>query len=1025
MKHAVIYDNCGNKWDTALPLGNSIFGCMVFYEDQILHMPMNHYEVYHNRGSYTIPQEHARTVLANRSHTERDWHQEYIDAADRKAAKEGEVFEYYRPGYERTDTEEKCHPYSGNWSAAHPATGELKFHFANSLQDVNNKLTLYTEDAKTELLLKGDDDQLSMETIIAREDCILSKFCQSKPGLLESIRIDFSLSQAITLPEIVYTQLDDSTFGYTATRQFDDDYAKVFVFSGIIRLIGAKGTLVEEENGARILLKDAQKEVTVMTGIFTDWRYEKTLEDGFKKMQEFESNLPKLYADHKEYWKEFFGRSSISIPDPFLEHIYYVNQYALDCSSGKDGIMKHQACGLNGLWGIRNPYIWFSTWYWDVNIQAAFAGVFSSNRLDLGKVFSDGLLCYRESAEWHAQDWHHMTGISADYPYLNYYSTWPWCAMYLWFQYEYSQDVEYLRNDAYPLFLKICEFLVQLYQYDEEKGYYSVYPDISPEQGPLTHDTAITTATVKYLFRFTLKAAEILGDNNPMLAECKKIMENMCPYTICEDTTYGKRFKDSPDAPANLWIRHPSMMMPLFPIGEYDMDSDEEIKAICENSVHYLEDRCEIGIFGGSWLAACAARLGKGQTALRLLYERGIDHVLRSSGLSAEETDHFMNFCLLCGGPRFYPDMMEFTGQMLAVVNEMLLQSHNDLIRVFAALPDGDPEMYRMHIHGYAHYEYPFRFANYDAWKTVRFDKLLAKGAFEVSASLKEGTLEWILIHSKKGGKVRITSPFLKDNFAVTCNGKGIPVGISDGILSFDTVEGESYLIAVTPDAYTPKEENEAYNTGLLSRKSYTKRQLFIGENIDTEYHKAMDSFLRSWYLANVRMDNHTLRKFDFGTDKEKPYLDHYSPQSYCACEMLMLSCPFFPIGEDNLEFDPFIGYGFGNTKGITAVDRGEPDLMRRDFVQGTEETEFIIDAPRGQYEILVVSEDAEEDHVTIFELENGARYGGEVVKAGRTQCELIPFVQKKDTPIRLKISTKPGYQWKLNLLMLNVIKGY
>ncbi len=141
------------------------------------------------------------------------------------------------------------------------------------------------------------------------------------------------------------------------------------------------------------------------------------------------------------------------------------------------------------------------------------------------------------------------------------------------------------------------------------------------------------------------------------------------------------------------------------------------------------------------------------------------------------------------------------------------------------------------------------------------------------------------------------------------------------------------------------------------------------------------------------------------------------------ACELG--SCPFFPIGEDNLEFNSFVGYGFGNTNGITFVDRGEPDLMRRDFVQGTEETEFIIDAPRGQYEILVVSEDVEEDHVTIFELENGARYGGDVVKAGRYQCELIPFVQKKDTPIRLKISTKPGYQWKMNLLMLNVIKGY
>ncbi len=1024
MKHAVIYDNCGNKWDTALPLGNSVFGCMVFYEDHILHMPMNHYEVYHYRRSNSIPQDSAYKLYQT-PHTTRDWHQERIDEADRKASQNGEPYVYYRPGYERTDVDEKTHAKGAAASYAHPATGELKFHFADALKDVQNKITLYTEDAKTELLLKGETDSLSMETIIAREDCILSRFEQSRSGLLESIRIDFSPYPKETSPSVVYTQIDDATFGYTATRQFTDEDAKTFVFSGIIRLVGARGTLAEEVNGTRIVITESEKDVTVMTGIFTDWKYENPLDDGVKKMDEFQSNLPMLYADHSAYWKEFFARSSVSLPDPFLEHVYYVNQYALDCSSGKDGIMKHQACGLNGLWGIRNPYIWYSTWYWDVNIQAAFAGVFSSNRLDLGKVFSDGLKCYVDSAKWFAEEYHRMTGISADYPYHFYYSTWPWCAMYLWFQYEYSQDVDYLREDAYPIFLKICEFLVQLYRYDEEKGYCTIYPDISPEQGPLTHDTTITTASVKYLFQFTLKSAEILGDTNPLLAECKKILGKMCPYATCEDTTYGKRFKDSHDAPANMWIRHPSMMMPLFPIGEYDMDSDEEIRTILENSVHYLEDRCEMGIFGGSWLAACAARLGKGQTALRLLYERGIDHVLRSSGLSAEETDRFMNFCLLNGGPRFYPDMMEFTGQMLAVVNEMLLQSHNDIIRIFSALPDGDPEIYRMHIHGYSNHEYPFRFRKYDAWKTVRFDKLLAKGAFEVSASLKDGTLEWILVHSKKGGKVRISCPFLKDGYFVTCNGKGVPVGFSDGIMSFDTVEGEFYLIAISPDAYQPKDENEAYNTDILSRKTYTKRNLFIGENTDTEYYKAMDYFLRSWYLANIRMENHTLHKFDFCVNKEKPYLDYYSPQSYGACEMLMVSNPFQVIGSDNLTFDSFRGYGFCKTEGITFIDRGKPDLLRQDFIQGTEETEFIIDAPRGQYEFLVVSGDLEEENITILEMENGARYGGEVVKKGRYQCELIPFVQKKDTPIRLKISTKPGYQWKMNLLMLNVTKGY
>jgi hypothetical protein len=117
-----------------------------------------------------------------------------------------------------------------------------------------------------------------------------------------------------------------------------------------------------------------------------------------------------------------------------------------------------------------------------------------------------------------------------------------------------------------------------------------------------------------------------------------------------------------------------------------------------------------------------------------MIYERGIDHMLRSNGLTAEETDHFINYCLMPRQMLYYPCMMEFTGEMLAAVNEMLLQSHNGIIRVFPAIPDGDLEMERMLKKGFPYAEYIDRYNKYDAWENARFDRLLAKGAFEVSA---------------------------------------------------------------------------------------------------------------------------------------------------------------------------------------------------------------------------------------------------------------------------------------------------
>ena len=714
----------------------------------------------------------------------------------------------------------------------------------------------------------------------------------------------------------------------------------------------------------------------------------------------------------------------MSIPDKFLEHVYYVNQYALDCCSGANGVMYHHACGLNGLWDIKHPNLWGSMWYWDVNIQAAFAGVFSSNRLELAKVFSDGLLSYVELAKLQARDVHRASGIAGDYPYRFYYSCWPWCAQYLWFLYEYSLDKEYLKNDAFPVFLGLSEFFCDIFKYDEERGYYSVYPDISPEQGPLGHDTTITVASVKYLFKFTLEAAEILGIDLPILSRCREIMENMAPYKLSKDGLYGVHLCDSHDAPDHMWIRHPSMLMPVFPIGEWGLDSSEEIKKIVSNTVNFLEDRAEIGIFPGSWIAASAARIGRGQTAYRLLYERGIDHMLRSNGLTAEETDHFMNHCLICRQPLYYPCMMEFTGEMLAAVNEMLIQSHSGIIRVFPALPDGDPEYYRSHIHGYAIPDYTHRYATYDGWNDVRIDKLLAKGAFEVTAQMKDGNVEFIHINSKCGGEVRVTSPHICGELNVYCDGKEVEFSVENNIYSFMTEAGREYKIAKTSDVSVENCECDEYNNEVLMHRTYTKRKIFLGENKETVYQKAVDNATRDWYLGNMRQANHPVYKFDFTNDDKKDYGKCFEAQTYDD-QPLMGTMSFVPMLDEKLSFTVLQGYGFENADNIRIVERSTADLLRCDFVEGTNDAEFIIEAPRGQYELFVVSGDNDEESVTHLEAVNGRKCKGKVIKKGEYQCKLIPLVNEEDEPIRLEISTDKGYKWKINYIILNSIKGY
>ena len=989
--HQILFKNCENSWKNALPLGNGVFGAMAFYKDNALSLPMNHYEVYYTISDAVLPKDILKTMPL--SDNPGASHRAFYKKAEHNVPGEDGLFFYYRS--DKTTWKPGDISF---FTSSYPATGELKFELDDSLKGKDSRLRLDVEKAKVSLSVA----EIKINTIVAREDLLLNEVS----GNVKAISIEYPDSRDRDFPQYTLKAINEKTFAYTVKIALNENDS--LRFAGIIRLVGASGRL--DEN--RIIIEKADKTFTVMTGIFTSWKYSEPLNDGLKLMEDYAGSLPEIYERHEKYWNEFFSRSGISIPDKFLERVYYINQYALDCSSGKDGVMKHHACGLNGLWDIRHPNLWGSMWYWDVNIQAAFAGVFSSNRLDLGKVFSDGLLTYVEVAERFAKNEHNMNGVALDYPYNIYYSTWPWCAQYLWAQYEYSQDKEYLKNEAYPLFLKLCEFATELFKWDEKRGEYVVYPDISPEQGPLAHNTVITVASVKYMLKFTLKAAEILGDESELLEKVRKLLCGLPAYpTVTDD--WGTRFKDSEDAPANLWIRHPSMLMPIFPTGEINMDSPKELRDIAINSVRFLEENCEIGVFQVSWLAAVSARMGDGQRALRLLYEMGMDHLLRSNGLAAEENERFMNYCLIARQPLYYPCMMEFTGEMLAAVNEMLMQSDGGIIRLFPAMPDGSCEYDRLLKRGEPINEFTARYNVYPAWNNAAFDKLLARGAFEISSELCDSKITHLKVTSKAGGRVRITSPYSLDGILAKTE-----YTAENNVLEFDTVAGESYEFGIKS-----KKEDVA-DEEILTHTSYTKRKVFIGEDGDSAYHRALDSFTRDWYLGNTRMENHSVYKFDFGSCKEnKDYQTVLFRTGYGADRMYMSTMGFNRF--DDLAFTVKRGYGFANAEKIKSLDRGAPDCLRRDLIESESDAEFLIEAPKGQYEIFVVSGDEAEDSVTVFDAQDGRRTKAKITPKGRYQTTLLPIVHEEDGLIRIKVSSAPGKKWKINYILVNLYKQF
>ena len=136
MSHFITFDNQENHWDNALPFGNGIFGCMLFYEREKLHMPMNHYEVYYNISDTVLPDD----ILASLPEctTPGELHKRCLERANANIPPKGEPHCLYRTDRDLAFREKNFG--IAELSNTYPQTGELIFSFSKYLVAVCKSL---------------------------------------------------------------------------------------------------------------------------------------------------------------------------------------------------------------------------------------------------------------------------------------------------------------------------------------------------------------------------------------------------------------------------------------------------------------------------------------------------------------------------------------------------------------------------------------------------------------------------------------------------------------------------------------------------------------------------------------------------------------------------------------------------------------------------------------------------------------------------------------------------------------------
>jgi alpha-L-fucosidase 2 len=504
------------------------------------------------------------------------------------------------------------------------------------------------------------------------------------------------------------------------TRKADDLPGRCREVAVATRVIGV--------DGLRATIKPGEM-ATVATAILSDLDERDFLATARENLADLTpQKVEEVARLHRAWWTAYWARSFIVIPDKEIERHWYAALYALGSCSRPGKV----APGLWGNWLTTDNPNWHGDFHLNYNFQAPYYLVYGANHVDLSLPFYQAILESmdngRAMAKRHGWKGVHFPvcigpwGLSPENPDGDWgqRSNAAYAALNFICYWQYTQDVVFLRQTAFPYLREVAGFWEDYLKL--ENGSYVIYNDSIHEGSGPDFNPLLSLGLVRALFKNLLAMSRELGVDADKRAQWQDILDRFSAFPVQErngSTVFRYSEKGMAWCDANtLGIQH------IFPAGAIGMDSDPKLLAISRNTIDAMA-RWSDGNGFCSWYSACAR---VGYDPKRIL-----------TGLRGEcDTRSAPNLLLQYGGGG-----IENCSGFLAI-NEMLLQSHEGVIRLFPCWPR---EM------------------------DARFGTLRAVGAFLVSAELKSGIISGVRFSSERGRPCTIANPWPGREVQVIRNG--------------------------------------------------------------------------------------------------------------------------------------------------------------------------------------------------------------------------------------------------------------
>ena len=469
--------------------------------------------------------------------------------------------------------------------------------------------------------------------------------------------------------------------------------------------------------------------------------------------------MKQIRKEHEAWWKEYWEKSYVSIPDPDIERQYYVSLYGIgSCSRDPDFPPP-----LFGTWITQEPPYWMADYHLNYNHQAAYYALYSANRIEQadpcygpylaaiprGKYYSevvtgikDGIMLpvgigplgiettrWTEAMERNHKDWLESGNIEAGGMFWGQKSNSAYAVVNLAMQFYHTYDEEFTKK-VYPFVKGVATFWENYLTLEGDR--YVIYNDAIHEGTVGTMNPVTSLGLVRMVMETACDMSKFLEVDADRRDAWKDRCARLSDYPLQERE--GKTVFRYTERGTDWWPDNTLGLQHVYPAGQIGLASDPELRQVAWNTVDVM--RRWLDFNGTNSFYPAAVRVGY-----------PADSILTHLKEYSLHTYHN-------GFQKDNPHGTETWSTVPNTINEMLCMGHQGVVRLFPCWP-----------------------RSLDA----SFHQIRVEGAFLVSASIKDGVVGDVTIVSEKGRPLTLLDPW---------NGEYVHLEtVPGGVYSFTTME--------------------------------------------------------------------------------------------------------------------------------------------------------------------------------------------------------------------------------------------